>query len=333
MNTSLTILGIESSCDETAAAVIHNGKILSNIVASQLIHQQYGGVVPELAARAHQKNIIPVVHRALEQAGVQKSELNAIGFTQGPGLLGALLVGNCFAKSLAFSLKIPAIAVHHIQAHVLANFIDTPTPPFPFLCLVVSGGHTQILHVKDFHSMEILGETQDDAVGEAFDKIAKLLGFHYPGGPLIDQYGQKGNPQAFTFPISNMPHLNFSFSGIKTAFSLFLQNKTVEFIESHRADICASIQAILIRMLLNKLVQAIQQTGIHTIALGGGVAANSYLRKQLALLAAQYKWSLFLPSLTYCTDNAAMIAITAHYKYFLKEFAHLATLSSPRMGL
>lgn len=330
MNHPLTILGIESSCDETAAAVIRGGKIVSNVVMSQWVHQKYGGVVPELAARAHETNIIPVVTLALEEAAIQKSALDAIGFTQGPGLLGPLLVGSCFAKSLAFSLGIPLIGVHHIQAHVLANFIDAPKPDFPFLCLTVSGGHTQIILVKDYCSMEVLGETQDDAAGEAFDKIAHLMGFSYPGGALIDRYAQGGNPQAFTFPATQMPDFDFSFSGIKTAFLLFIRSKTPEFILAHRADICASIQAVLVRMLLDKLTKAAQKSGISTIALAGGVAANSYLRQQLKQLAQQYHWTIFIPAISYCTDNAAMVAITAYYKYPLKAFTGLDTKSLPR---
>ena len=330
MNHPLTILGIESSCDETAASVIHGGKIVSNVVMSQLVHQKYGGVVPELAARAHETNMIPVVTAALEEAAIQKAALDGIGFTQGPGLLGPLLVGSCFAKSLAFSLGIPLIGVHHIQAHVLANFIDDPKPDFPFLCLTVSGGHTQIILVQDYCSMEVLGETQDDAAGEAFDKIAHLMGFEYPGGALIDRYAQGGNPQAFAFPATHMPDLNFSFSGIKTAFSLFIRNKTPEWTRTNRADICASIQAVLVHMLLDKLVKAAQKSGISTIALAGGVAANSYLRQQLKQLAQQHHWTIFIPAMAYCTDNAAMVAITAYYKYQLKAFASLTTRSLPR---
>jgi N6-L-threonylcarbamoyladenine synthase len=332
-NKLLTILGIETSCDETAAAVIHDGKIVSHVVASQLIHQPYGGVVPELAARAHQTNIIPVVTAALEKAAIQTSALHAIGFTQGPGLLGALLVGSCFSKALAFALGIPLIAVHHIQAHVLANFIDDPTPSFPFLCLTVSGGHTQILLVKDYLSMEVLGETQDDAAGEAFDKIAKLMGLGYPGGALIDHYAKEGNPKAFAFPATHMPRLDFSFSGIKTAFSLFIQDKTTEYIAANRADICASIQDTLVHMLLDKLTKAVHKTGIRIIALAGGVAANTYLRQQLQRLATQYNWSLFIPAISYCTDNAAMVAITAYYKYHFNAFATFTTKSLPRMVL
>ncbi|CAH2560150.1 tRNA (adenosine(37)-N6)-threonylcarbamoyltransferase complex transferase subunit TsaD [Cardinium endosymbiont of Oedothorax gibbosus] len=330
MNHPLTILGIESSCDETAASVIHGGKIVSSVVTSQLMHQKYGGVVPELAARAHETNIMPVVTAALEEAAIQKSALDGIGFTQGPGLLGPLLVGGCFAKSLAFSLGIPLIGVHHIQAHVLANFIDDPKPTFPFLCLTVSGGHTQIILVKDYFSMEVLGATQDDAAGEAFDKIAHLMGFGYPGGALIDRYAQEGNPQAFDFPAAHMPDFDFSFSGIKTAFSLFIQNKTPEYIRTNRADICASIQAILVRMLLDKLVKAAQKSGISTIALAGGVAVNSYLRQQLKQLAQKHRWTTFIPAITYCTDNAAMVAITAYYKYQLKAFARFTSPSLPR---
>ncbi|WP_419241609.1 tRNA (adenosine(37)-N6)-threonylcarbamoyltransferase complex transferase subunit TsaD [Cardinium endosymbiont of Nabis limbatus] len=330
MSHPLTILGIESSCDETAAAVICDGKIVSNVVMSQLIHQKYGGVVPELAARAHETHMIPVVTAALQEAAIEKTALHAIGFTQGPGLLGPLLVGSCFAKALACSLGIPLIGVHHIQAHVLANFIDEPKPNFPFLCLTVSGGHTQIILVKDYFSMEVLGETQDDAAGEAFDKIAHLMGFSYPGGALIDRYAQGGNPQAFTFPATHMAGFDFSFSGIKTAFLLFIQSKTPEFIKANRADICASIQAVLVRMLLDKLTKAAQKSGMHTIALAGGVAANSYLRQQLKQLAEKQHWTIFIPAMAYCTDNAAMVAITAYYKYPLKEFVGLAAKSFPR---
>ncbi|WP_243518704.1 MULTISPECIES: tRNA (adenosine(37)-N6)-threonylcarbamoyltransferase complex transferase subunit TsaD [unclassified Candidatus Cardinium] len=333
MTHPLTILGIESSCDETAAAVIHGGKIVSNVVMSQLVHQSYGGVVPELAARAHETNIMPVVTAALEQAATQKSALDAIGFTQGPGLLGPLLVGSCFAKSLAFALGIRLIGVHHMQAHVLANFIDPPKPSFPFLCLTVSGGHTQIILVKDYFAMEVLGETQDDAIGEAFDKIAHLMGLSYPGGALIDRYAQEGDPQAFAFPTTHMPDFDFSFSGIKTAFSLFIKGKTPEFILTNRANICASIQAMLVRMLLDKLTKVVQKSGITTIALAGGVAANSYLRRQLKELAAQHGWRLFIPAPAYCTDNAAMVAITAYYKYQLKQFVGLDAKSLPRCSI
>ncbi len=330
MSHPLTILGIESSCDETAASVIHNGKIVSNVVMRQLVHEKYGGVVPELASRAHETSIIPTVTAALEEASMQKEALNAIGFTQGPGLLGPLLVGSCFAKSLAFSLGIPLIGVHHIQAHVLANFIDDPKPTFPFLSLTVSGGHTQIILVRDYFSMEVLGETQDDAVGEAFDKIAHLMGFDYPGGALIDHYAQGGDPHAFVFPVTHIRDFNFSFSGIKTAFSLFIRSKTPEFILANRADICASIQAMLVRMLLDKLIKVVEKSGIRTIALAGGVAANSHLRQQLNGLAEQYGWTIFVPAMAYCTDNAAMVAITAYYKYQLKAFAGLTTKSFPR---
>lgn len=329
----MNILGIESSCDETAASVVQDGNVLSNIVASQLIHQQYGGVVPEFAARAHQTNIVPTVTAALAQAGIEKHALHAVGFTQGPGLLGPLLVGSCFAKSLAFALGIPLIGVHHIQAHVLGNFIEDPKPSFPFLCLTVSGGHTQILLVKNYFCMEVLGETQDDAVGEAFDKIAKLMGFSYPGGALIDQYAKGGNTKAFSFSKANMPNFDFSFSGIKTAFSLFIQQKQTSFIEENRADICASIQALLVDMLLDKLVQAAQKTGIRSIALAGGVAANSHLRQQLQALSGRHGWTISIPSMVYCTDNAAMVAITAYYKYQFGHFSDLSTRCFPRMEL
>lgn len=328
-----TILGIETSCDETAAAVVQDGKLLSNVVASQHIHQPYGGVVPELAARAHHLYLIPVVTAALEEAGMQKSALDLIAFTQGPGLLGALLMGNCFAKSLAFSLNIPLIAVNHIQAHVLANFIDDPKPTFPFLCLTVSGGHTQMVWVKDFLTMEILGETQDDAVGEAFDKIAKLMGLSYPGGILIDQYAKGGDPAAFRFPNTYMPNLDFSFSGIKTAFANFIQHQTTIFIQTHRADICASIQATLVHMLLEKLMKAVTQTAASTIVLAGGVAANSYLREKMKTLSKHHGWNLFIPAIAYCTDNAAMVAITAYYTYQADNIATLTTPALPNLKL
>ena len=328
----LTILGIESSCDETAAAVMHNGILKSNVIVSQLIHQGYGGVVPELASREHQMHITPVVSAALEQAQVKKEMLHAIGFTQGPGLLGPLLIGNCFAKSLAFALNIPLIGVNHIQAHVLANFIDEPKPTFPFLCLTVSGGHTQMVWVKDYFAMEVLGQTQDDAVGEAFDKIAKLMGLSYPGGCLIDHYAQKGNAHAFSFPSTHVPGLDFSFSGIKAAFSRFIQSKSSSFVAENLPDICASIQATLVDMLCSKLIKAAKTSNMHRIALAGGVAANRYLRKQLAALANQYGWELFIPAMAYCTDNAAMVAMAAYYKYHKGDFADLTIRSFPRMG-
>ena len=329
-----TILAIESSCDETSAAVISNGKIRSNSVATQVIHEKYGGVVPELASHAHQQHIVPIVEKALQEAKVSKKDLNAIAFTRGPGLLGALLVGSSFAKALALGLKIPLIEVHHMHAHVLAHFIEEPTPSFPFLCLTVSGGHTQIVLVHDALSMEIIGETQDDAVGEAFDKTAKLLNLPYPGGPLIDKYAQQGNPLAFTFPLSEMPGLNFSFSGIKTAILYFLQDKTrknPQFVEENLADVCASVQYTLIKMLLLKLRKAAKKTGISQIAIAGGVSANSGLRKTLLEMGEKEQWKVYIPRFEYCTDNAAMIAIAAHFKYEKGDFCKQTVSPLPRM--
>lgn len=329
-----TILSIESSCDETSAAVISNGKIRSNIVATQVIHEKYGGVVPELASRAHQQHIVPVVEKALQEAKVSKKDLNAIAFTRGPGLLGALLVGSSFAKAMALGLDIPLIEVHHMHAHVLAHFIEEPAPAFPFLCLTVSGGHTQIVLVKSALEMEIIGETQDDAVGEAFDKTAKLLNLPYPGGPLVDKYAQQGNPLAFTFPLSEMPGLNFSFSGIKTAILYFLQDKTrknPQFVEENLADICASVQHTLIKMLLQKLRKAAKQTGISEIAIAGGVSANSGLRKSLLEMGEKEQWNVYIPRFEYCTDNAAMIAMAAHFKYENGDFCEQTVSPLPRM--
>jgi N6-L-threonylcarbamoyladenine synthase len=328
------ILAIESSCDETSASVIQNGVIVSNIIATQKVHENYGGVVPELASRAHQQNIVPVVSEALEKAGVRKEQLDAVAFTQGPGLLGSLLVGVTFAKGLAMSLNIPLIAVHHMKAHILSHFIDPPRPSFPFLCLTVSGGHTQIVKVDDYLKMEVLGETQDDAVGEAFDKSAKMLGLPYPGGPLVDQYAQNGNPAAFQFPETDVPGLNFSFSGIKTAFLYFLRDNKKndpDFIEKNMPNICASIQFKLTDMLMQKLEQASIETGIKEIAIAGGVSANSELRARMEELALRNGWNIYLPKFEYCTDNAAMIAMTAHYKYLKGEFSNLSVSASPRM--
>lgn len=332
----INILAIESSCDETAAAVICNGKILSNIIASQSIHKIYGGVVPELASRAHQQQIIPTVIQALSDAGLNKTDLHAIAFTRGPGLLGALLVGACFAKSLAFSLQIPLIAVHHMRAHIHANFIEQTAPNFPFLCLTISGGHTQLVLVNSHTSMQLLGQTQDDAVGEAFDKIAKIMGFPYPGGPLIDRYAQYGNPNKFEFPITTMPNLDFSFSGIKTAFLYFVRKNTEKnpnFIIDNQADICASIQHTLIQMLLGKLRAAVVHTGITNVALAGGVAANQGLRKAISQLSVHENWKLFIPSLEYCTDNAAMVAMAAYYQYLKQDFASLKTNVLPNISI
>jgi N6-L-threonylcarbamoyladenine synthase len=315
---SPTILAIESSCDETSASVIRNGKVLNNVIASQSVHQKYGGVVPELASRAHQRNIVEVVNDAMTTSGISKSEIDAIAFTRGPGLMGALLVGVSFAKGMAMALNKPLIEVNHMEAHVLAHFIDEPRPVFPFLCLTVSGGHTQIVLVKNHLDMEVLGETQDDAVGEAFDKAAKILGLPYPGGPLIDKYAQQGNPLAFTFSETQMPGLRFSFSGIKTSFLYFLRDekeKDPQFVEKNLNDICASLQRNLVGMLTQKLKKASKQTNIKNIAIAGGVAANSGLRKELVRLGAELNWEVFIPEFQYCTDNAAMIAMAAHYKW------------------
>ncbi|WOK04597.1 tRNA (adenosine(37)-N6)-threonylcarbamoyltransferase complex transferase subunit TsaD [Imperialibacter roseus] len=331
---SPTILAIESSCDETSAAVIRNGKILNNIIATQSVHQRYGGVVPELASRAHQKHIVPVVDQALKEAGIDKHQLDAVAFTQGPGLLGALLVGSSFAKAMAWGLGVPLIAVNHMQAHILAHFIEDPKPVFPFLCLTVSGGHTQIVLVESPMHMQVIGETQDDAVGEAFDKAAKMLELPYPGGPFIDKLAQKGNPEAFRFPLSEMPGLNYSFSGIKTAILYFLRDQTKTdptFVENNINDICASIQHTLIHMLLQKLKKAAKQTGIKQIAIAGGVAANSGLRQALENQRTELGWEVYIPKFEYCTDNAAMIAMTAHFKYLEKDFSSMDVAPMPRM--
>lgn len=330
----MNILAIESSCDETSAAVISNGKIYSNIVAGQLIHERFGGVVPELASRAHQQHILPVVESALKKANITKNQLNAIAFTRGPGLLGSLLVGTSFAKAMALGLNIPLIEVNHIQAHVLAHFIDEPAPAFPFLCLTVSGGHTQIVLVRESLDMEVIGETQDDAVGEAFDKTAKLLGLPYPGGPLVDKYAQQGNPLAFEFPLSEMPKYNFSFSGIKTAILYFLkanQAKDPDFIEKNMADICASVQYTLIKMLLQKLRKAARELNIREVAIAGGVSANSGLRKAIQELGEKENWNVYIPQFQYCTDNAGMIAMAAHFKYLKGEFTSQEVSPLPRM--
>ncbi|TLU98969.1 tRNA (adenosine(37)-N6)-threonylcarbamoyltransferase complex transferase subunit TsaD [Dyadobacter luticola] len=330
----MNILAIESSCDETSAAVIINGEIGSNVVATQLIHTQYGGVVPELASRAHQQHILPVVDKALMDAKVAKKDLDAIAFTKGPGLLGALLVGTSFAKSMALGLDIPLIEVNHMQAHVLAHFIDDPKPEFPFLCLTVSGGHTQIVKVSGPLDMQIIGETRDDAVGEAFDKTAKLLNLPYPGGPLIDKYAALGNPLTYPFPLPEMPGLDFSFSGIKTSFLYFLQKQVREnpaFISENLHDICASIQYTLIDILLKKQKKAARETGIKEIAIAGGVSANSGLRKSLLELGEKLGWKVYIPAFEYCTDNAAMIAMAAHYKFLADDFTDQTVSPLARM--
>ncbi len=330
--TNITILAIESSCDDTAVSIIKNGKILSNVIAGQKVHEQYGGVVPELASRAHQANIVPVLDVAIKQANIQLSELHAIAFTQNPGLIGSLMVGCSFAKSLAQTLNIPLIAVNHMQAHVLAHFIDEPKPTFPFLCLTVSGGHTQIAVFKNYFESEIIGKTIDDAAGEAFDKAAKMLSLPYPGGPLIDKYAQQGNV-VYEFAKPNIPKLDYSFSGLKTSFLYFLKNemaKNENFIEENRDNLCASIQHSIVTHLMKKLVLASKQTGIKNIALAGGVSANSGLRKAIEEAGKKYQWKTFIPAFEYCTDNAAMIAMTAHYKYLNNEFVSLEIAPSAR---
>ena len=328
------ILAIESSCDETSASVMVNGKVLNNIIATQSVHQKYGGVVPELASRAHQRNIVAVVNEALEEAGIVRTDLTAVAFTRGPGLMGSLLVGVSFAKGLSLGLNIPLIEVNHMQAHVLAHFIDDPKPSFPFLCLTVSGGHTQIVLVRDFLDMEVIGQTQDDAVGEAFDKAAKVMGLPYPGGPLIDKYAQDGNPSAFRFPETVMPGLDFSFSGIKTAFLYFLRDekkKNLHFVEQNLNDICASLQQHLVNMLITRLVQASEKTAIKQISIAGGVSANSGLRKAIKETGDKLGWTIFIPAFEYCTDNAAMIAMAAHYKFVIGEFCGLDVVPLARM--
>jgi N6-L-threonylcarbamoyladenine synthase len=330
----INILAIESSCDETSAAIIHNGKVLNNFIATQSVHENYGGVVPELASRAHQQNIIPIIGQALQEANIQKTSLSAVAFTQGPGLLGALLVGASFAKAFSLAMNIPLIGVNHMQAHILAHFIDDPKPEFPFICLTVSGGHTQIVLVKDYLQMEILGETLDDAVGEAFDKTAKLIGLPYPGGPLIDKYAQKGDPEAFTFPETSTPGFNYSFSGIKTAILYFLRDRVKEnpnFIQENLPDICASVQRKLVDMLLNKLRKAAAKHKIRQVAISGGVSANNELRNRIQMEGKKHGWKTYIPAFEYCTDNAGMIAIAAHHKYLAKDFAPLNAIPEPRM--
>lgn len=332
---NIFILSIESSCDDTSAAVLHGQKVLSNVVASQEIHKQYGGVVPELASRAHQQNIVPVVHQALEKSGIPKEQLSAVAFTRGPGLMGSLLVGTSFAKSLALGLQIPLVEVNHMQAHILAHFIDDANnekPKFPFLAMTISGGHTQIFKVKDYFSMTLIGETQDDAVGEAFDKTAKILGLPYPGGPLIDKYAQQGNPLAFSFPKPNIEGLNFSFSGLKTSILYFIQRQSKEnpnFIEENLADICASVQHTIIQIIMKKLKKAVAQTGITQVAIGGGVSANSGIRKALSD-QQKHGWKTFIPRFEYCTDNAAMIGIAGYFKYLNNDFSDMSVTAQAR---
>ncbi len=328
-----TILAIESSCDDTSAAVCRDGEMLSNIVATQRVHEDFGGVVPELASRAHIQNIVPVVAQALKKAQVDLKAIDAFAFTQSPGLIGSLLVGAQFAKSLSLSLNKPLITVHHMQAHVLANLVEEPRPAFPFLCLTVSGGHTQIVLCESPYNMKVIGETIDDAAGEAFDKSAKLLGLPYPGGPLIDKYAKGGDPKKFKFPEPNIPELNFSFSGLKTSILYFLQaeqKNNEHFVQENLEDICASVQDRIVSILLNKLRKASNQTGINNICIAGGVSANSGLRNGLEKMGEKSGWKTFIPAFQYCTDNAGMIAIAAYYKYLRHEFAGLEVPVSAR---
>ena len=330
---SITILAIESSCDDTSAAVCIDGKVVSNHIAGQKVHEQYGGVVPELASRAHMQNIVPVVNVALATANTQLSAVDAIAFTQAPGLIGSLLVGAQFAKSLSLALNKPLIAVHHMQAHVLANLIEEPKPSFPFLCLTVSGGHTQIVLARAPDDLEVIGATIDDAAGEAFDKTAKLLHLPYPGGPLIDKYAQQGDATKFKFAEPQIPALNFSFSGLKTSVLYFLQKETAanpQFIEQNLADLCASVQHTIVNILMKKLKKAVQQTGITNVCIAGGVSANSSLRHTLTAYGKKHGWKTFIPSFQYCTDNAGMIAITAYYKYLKGDFASLEVSPAAR---
>jgi len=336
---NIYILAIESSCDDTAAAVMHNGKILSNIVASQKIHEEYGGVVPELASRAHQQNIVPVVDQALKKAGIDKSQLSAIAFTRGPGLMGSLLVGTSFAKSLAFGLSIPLIDVNHMQAHILAHFIeeeDFEKPQFPFLAMTISGGHTQIVKVKSHFDMEVIGETMDDAVGEAFDKSGKLLGLGYPAGPEIDKRAKLGNPKAFPFTKPKVGGLKFSFSGLKTQILYFVQKQVKlnsNFVEENLNDICASIQYTIIGILIDKLKIATKETGINHIAIGGGVSANSGIRQALKDGEGKFGWTTYVPKFEYTTDNAAMIAIVGHLKFLEGDYAEQDVMASSRLKI
>lgn len=338
-NENIYILGIESSCDDTSAAILCNDKILSNVVANQKIHAAYGGVVPELASRAHQQNILPVVHQAIEKAGISKKQLSAIAFTRGPGLMGSLLVGTSFAKSLAFGLNIPLIDVNHMQAHILAHFISEENhkkPPFPFLAMTISGGHTQIVKVSNHFEMEVLGETIDDAVGEAYDKGGKVLGLGYPAGPEIDKLAQLGNPKAFRFTKPKVDGLNFSFSGLKTAILYFVQRETKtnpNFVKDNLNDICASIQYTIIGILMDKLKLAAKQTGIKHIAIGGGVSANTGIRKALEDAEHKIGWTTYIPKFEYTTDNAAMIAIVGYLKYLEKDFSDFDVMATARLKI
>jgi len=330
------ILAIESSCDETSASVCVDGQILSNVIANQTIHELYGGVVPELASRVHQQNIVPAVQQALLNAKVSKNDIDAVAFTRGPGLLGSLLVGVSFAKAFALAKNLPLIDINHMQAHILAHFIGDHKPSFPFLCLTVSGGHTQIVLVKDHFDMQVIGQTLDDAAGEAMDKTSKILGLPYPGGPLIDKNARNGNPDAYKFPEPNIPGYDFSFSGVKTAILYFIRDNVAvnpNFIQENLADICASVEKRIATILLNKLKRAADEYGIKDIALAGGVSANTGLRQGLTELGAQKGWNVFIPKFEYCTDNAAMIAIAGYYKYLKGEFVGQEVAPLARMPM
>ncbi|MBP9989871.1 MAG: tRNA (adenosine(37)-N6)-threonylcarbamoyltransferase complex transferase subunit TsaD [Bacteroidales bacterium] len=325
------ILSIESSCDDTSAAVLRDDRILSNVIASQKVHEMYGGVVPELASRAHQQNIVPVVDAAIAKAGIQKEQIDAIAFTRGPGLLGSLMVGVSFAKGLSLSLHKPLVEVNHLQAHVLSHFIkkdDTSVvPQFPFICLLVSGGHTQILLLKSHFDIEVLGSTIDDAAGEAIDKAAKIMDLGYPGGPIIDRLAKEGNPDAYHFATPNIPNYDYSFSGIKTSFLYFVRDelaKDPNFIENHKADLCASIQKTIVDFLLKKLEKAVLHTNVRQIAIAGGVSANSRLREGITQLGAKHHWDVFIPEFQFCTDNAAMVGIAGYFKYLHNDFADIS---------
>jgi N6-L-threonylcarbamoyladenine synthase len=337
----ITILGIESSCDDTSAAIIRNGVVLSNVIAGQKVHEAYGGVVPELASRAHQQNIIPVVHQALKQAGIDKKDLSAVAFTRGPGLLGSLLVGTSFAKGFSTALQIPMVDVNHLQAHVLAHFIkadesDTGQPHFPFLCLLVSGGNSQIILVRRWNDMEVIGQTIDDAAGEAFDKCAKIMGLPYPGGPVVDRLAKEGNPAAFQLNKPHIPDYNYSFSGLKTSFLYLLRDElknNPHFIEENKADLCASLQATIIDVLMHKLRKAAKDLKIKEVAVAGGVSANSGLRKAFEEHAEKYGWKIHIPPFAFTTDNAAMVAICGYFKYLDKEFCPMDAVPFSRINI
>ncbi|MEA4976698.1 MAG: tRNA (adenosine(37)-N6)-threonylcarbamoyltransferase complex transferase subunit TsaD [Paludibacter sp.] len=340
LTSDIYILGIESSCDDTSASVIKNGVLLSNVTAGQAVHERYGGVVPELASRAHQQNIIPVVHEAMREAGIAKSDLSAVAFTRGPGLLGSLLVGASFAKGFAQGLNLPLIDVNHLQAHVLAHFIsqgkpDEQMPEFPFLCLLVSGGNSQIILVRSYHDMEIIGQTIDDAAGEAFDKCAKVMGLPYPGGPQIDRLAQSGNPEAFRFAKPQIKDYNYSFSGLKTSFLYLLRDKVKEspdFVEDNKADLCASLQETIVDILMKKLKLAAKDLNIRQVAVAGGVSANSGLRNALEEAGKKHRWTVFVPPVSFTTDNAAMIAITGYFKYLNHDFCGLGEVPYARIN-